>query len=1116
MDDGLEPVANELIVTAGALDMSSYGLRIGHSAVIVDYIINSGRLVFRSWESVPNGSMKWTFYYSGTGIEYGYSSADYYSGAYGSWHVASGAELAYNTPGFSVVASGGKAFVAVENASTTNIAIRKGTFGSTDITFDSEQSVFSDVSSSNYPIVSYSMPEIEIGSDDHLVVAALRYEQGLYYQVNVRKSANHAADNEALTWQTQTAVGTRMASMGDDLTLTPDAMSHYMALFVGDESSNIMTYTSHDGLSWTSDNAGGEYAWFNFPCEDLDGNVYAVVVMGNDIYIGGSFLTAGGITVNRIAKYTPSTLTWAPLNTGTVGVSGGEVRALAVAGSGETAVLYVGGYFDKAGGITVNGIAKYTPGTPYGTWSALGEGTPGVYKVNNPGVRALAVVGTDLYAGGNFDKFGGSGGTTANNIARYNVSSGWAVLNTGTVGVNDVVYALATDGTNLYVGGAFTVAGDGVSAPYVAKYAPPTSTWSALGAGVNNAVMAMAYDGTGANLYVGGDFTTAGGNAASKIAKYSGSGWSALGSGVNGAVYALACSGSDLYVGGDFTGAGGIEYNNYIAKYSGSTWSTLNDTEHPENTGLNGGVRAIAVFPSNSLYVGGMFTKADSKIIEFVALYTVSTKEWSTLTPGNTGTNGTIYAMTFLGTDIYVGGKFTMAGGVLANNIAKFSGATWSALGSGADNTVFALAVDGSDLYVGGNFLTAGGVTVNRIAKYSGSTWSAMGQDTEKGVGGTIRALAMVGTDLYVGGSFSSFGGAVGNGLPGHAANNIARYDTTDNTFNTLGGTGNTGPYGVSGPVYAITATGPFPVIGGYFTTAYNSSGITVNNITRYNKTTNTFSALGDGLTGTLNSITPAVYALAYVESAPIPGNGILYAGGVFVKAGSTDAVCIAKYSMEGTEIAETWKAVGEQNHLGLDGIVRALDVVDSVLYVGGDFIHTKEADIELNRTATYTPNVEAPYGTWTALNAGSTVGVNGPVCALAVSSGNDVYVGGNFDEVKGLPTGHFAKYVMSTAHDAGSPTIAIFSDPETMTSHMMYWDVSQNTMTYKMFSWATRMWSPATTMGSGSFNTARLSLDAMNRLNAFWSGASGSYLAIGNIMPDGSFSWSTPEEWFI
>jgi hypothetical protein len=61
------------------------------------------------------------------------------------------------------------------------------------------------------------------------------------------------------------------------------------------------------------------------------------------------------------------------------------------------------------------------------------------------------------------------------------------------------------------------------------------------------------------DLVAGGDFTTAGGVAASYIARWSGTLWSPLGSGISGDVYALAVlPNGDLVAGGSFTIAGGV------------------------------------------------------------------------------------------------------------------------------------------------------------------------------------------------------------------------------------------------------------------------------------------------------------------------------------------------------------------------------------------------------------------------------------------------------------------------------------------------------------------------------------------------------------------------------
>lgn len=54
-------------------------------------------------------------------------------------------------------------------------------------------------------------------------------------------------------------------------------------------------------------------------------------------------------------------------------------------------------------------------------------------------------------------------------------------------GVNDTGFALVVSGTDIYVGGAFTVAGN-VAANHVAKFNTLTNTWSALGTGGGNGV----------------------------------------------------------------------------------------------------------------------------------------------------------------------------------------------------------------------------------------------------------------------------------------------------------------------------------------------------------------------------------------------------------------------------------------------------------------------------------------------------------------------------------------------------------------------------------------------------------------------------------------------------
>ena len=111
--------------------------------------------------------------------------------------------------------------------------------------------------------------------------------------------------------------------------------------------------------------------------------------------------------------------------------------------------------------------------------------------------------------------------------------------------------------------------------------------------GVDNGIvyaLATAADGT---VYVGGSFTSAGGNASIQyIGKWRrNTGWAALGTFTAGTVRAITI-GSDgkVYVGGDFSD---------VKMWNGSAWSTVGSA-----TFSGGSVRALAVGSSGAIYRG--------------------------------------------------------------------------------------------------------------------------------------------------------------------------------------------------------------------------------------------------------------------------------------------------------------------------------------------------------------------------------------------------------------------------------------------------------------------------------------------------------------------------------
>ncbi len=205
-----------------------------------------------------------------------------------------------------------------------------------------------------------------------------------------------------------------------------------------------------DGTAWYP--LGSGVGGIDYPC------VFALTRMPNgDIVAGGYFLAAGGIVVNRIARWDGAA--WSALGTG----MNGTVHALTTLPNGD---LVAGGNFTVAGGVAANGIALWD-GT---AWYPLGSG------VNPTVIAALTMLANgDLVAGGEFTI---AGGVAANNIARWN-GTAWSPLGSGTGGFSPGVGAVATlPNGDLVAGGHFNMAG-GYTSVFFARCVfddPPTVT----------------------------------------------------------------------------------------------------------------------------------------------------------------------------------------------------------------------------------------------------------------------------------------------------------------------------------------------------------------------------------------------------------------------------------------------------------------------------------------------------------------------------------------------------------------------------------------------------------------------------------------------------------------
>ena len=203
-------------------------------------------------------------------------------------------------------------------------------------------------------------------------------------------------------------------------------------------------------------------------------------------------------------------------------------------------------------------------------WTTLNE-TPG--SGLKGGVNALAANEEGhLYVGGGFTAEANS---AVKNIARWDGVS-WSGLGEG---VSGSVAALELGGDDdVYVAGNFDSAG-GHRKPRTSPNGMVTE-WSPLAEGLNGRTRALAFGDNG-SLYAGGDIDSAGVLAVNNIAKWDGIAWSSLGEGIEGDlfenVYALALDANDnLFVGGEFETAGGNPAKN-IAMWDGTSWSQVGE-----------------------------------------------------------------------------------------------------------------------------------------------------------------------------------------------------------------------------------------------------------------------------------------------------------------------------------------------------------------------------------------------------------------------------------------------------------------------------------------------------------------------------------------------------------
>ncbi len=451
-------------------------------------------------------------------------------------------------------------------------------------------------------------------------------------------------------------------------------------------------------------------------------------------------------------------------------------------------------------------------------------------------------------------------------------------------------------------------------------------------AGANAPVRAFAV--FGGALFVGGDFTVIGGVEALHIARWNGSQWNPVGGGLDGTVYSMTVYGGGLAVGGSFNvafdGSDPIGVNN-VAIWDGAAWHGLGGTGRCEDPNASILCQENRDCPDRQETIGG----------QPVTVYGDCDMH---------GLNGLVRAVAASGADLYVGGSFETddeapveyfdpeAGtfvvdepsGAALENVARWNGSSWSAMGNGTSGLVRALVASPYGICAGGDFAEP----YSRIACWNGAFWNSLGFgmlgscsnglrrgevcvsnpdcDTFPGAGDgscdtriSVEAIASVGPDLYAGGRFP-FAGAT-------EVNNIARWNGLQ--WSPL--EADDGTVGLTGAVQGLAAIGDDLFVGGIFDRA---GQVPVSNVARWNQADEAWSSLGDGLDS-------VVEALGVFQD-------LLFVGGDFDLADGLVARRVAVWNQS----VRVWNSFRGGTGNGLSSPVRALALDGDVLYVGGSF----------------------------------------------------------------------------------------------------------------------------------------------------------------------------------
>ena len=338
------------------------------------------------------------------------------------------------------------------------------------------------------------------------------------------------------------------------------------------------------------------------PATNKDVGVIVLNSDGSTVYLGGNFTSIGGQARQGLAAINTSTGLVTSFNPDH---NDGDYFIDGLALSSDNSILYVGGLFSSIGGQSRRDLAAINTSTGLAT-----SFNP------NPNDRVLNLTlttnGSVLYVGGNFTSIGGQ---TRPGLAAINTSTGLATSFNPNSNGSVEEFTLTSDNSILYVGGLFSSIG-GQSRRNLAAINTSTGLATSFNPDPNNSVYNLTLNTDDSILYASGFFTSIGGENRQKLAAINTSTGLATSFNPNPNpgytdVYEHALSSDDsiLYVGGSFTSIGGQSRRRLAAI---STSTGLANSFNP-SIGSDSVSNFSLASDDSSLYVGGSFSMVGKK-----------------------------------------------------------------------------------------------------------------------------------------------------------------------------------------------------------------------------------------------------------------------------------------------------------------------------------------------------------------------------------------------------------------------------------------------------------------------------------------------------------------------